>query len=694
MNEIEAIFRYLLVVELISFSFWPWAFRLFPRFRDRGLAFSKTIGLLFLSFVTWWLSSIRVMRFDSSATLWVSAVLAIVAAASGVKTYQKLFALSREERRAMFLSEAVFIGAFVLWAYLRGFVPQISGLEKFMDHAFMLSALRTDFAPPLDPWLSGEAINYYYFGHWMAALLKRLTFVVPEIAYNLQMVTLFAMTAQSTFSLGSSLGSSDAPEKSRRAIVAGFLTLAFAIILGNSHTSVFWPIDGAGYWYPNATRFIYNTIHEFPIYSFVVNDLHGHVSNLPNVCLTIALLASMNRFGVMPFRIGFLVFSIGASFATNAWDFAFDLFLAGVFFLAHFANFDFRNLKKLSVLEQVAAISAVLLLGSIFLFLPFWRSLNPPSKGVEWVGSQTSPLWQLLVIWGAHFPIVVLLGYQLHTRIREQWFRFLCVLAVVALILVALPEFIYIKDIYPMHPRANTMFKFYYHAWILLAVIIGVGVPEMPFEKRFSFSTTVKEKSAALLRIAVPVICILSGLVCTIRTTTQGLRFLDISREGLDGLTFLSARLPDDWFAIRELNRAIDERKIDRRAVMLEATGDSYTDYGRISSFTGLQTVMGWSMHEWLWRGSFNEEIKPKTRVGERSQEIDTVQNRVRDIGIMYQAEKIEDLRTKLDLYGVKYIVVGTLERQKYPRLNEALIREVAPHVFFERGSLKIYEKN
>ena len=47
------------------------------------------------------------------------------------------------------------------------------------------------------------------------------------------------------------------------------------------------------YWYPNATRFIYHTIHEFPIYSWTVADLHGHVLDIPFVLLTIAFLFSL-----------------------------------------------------------------------------------------------------------------------------------------------------------------------------------------------------------------------------------------------------------------------------------------------------------------------------------------------------------------------------------------------------------------
>ena len=56
------------------------------------------------------------------------------------------------------------------------------------------------------------------------------------------------------------------------------------------------------YWYPNATRFIHNTIHEFPLYSFVVSDLHGHVLDIP-IVLDNSTLAVSNSNSKAKFKI-------------------------------------------------------------------------------------------------------------------------------------------------------------------------------------------------------------------------------------------------------------------------------------------------------------------------------------------------------------------------------------------------------
>ena len=47
-----------------------------------------------------------------------------------------------------------------------------------------------------------------------------------------------------------------------------------------------------------------------------------------------------------------------------------------------------------------------------------------------------------------------------------------------------------------------------------------------------------------------------------------------------------------------------------RYGVILEATKPdaSYTEYARISTYSGLPTVLGWPMHEAQWRGTYDPQ--------------------------------------------------------------------------------------
>ena len=93
--------------------------------------------------------------------------------------------------------------------------------------------------------------------------------------------------------------------------------------------------------------------------------------------------------------------------------------------------------------------------------------------------------------------------------------------------------------------------------------------------------------------------------------------------------------------------------KNDIEGPILEAVGDDYSEHGRISSSTGIPTLLGWKGHELQWRGSSKSINERELHVAE-----------------IYQTT--DSLRRKylLDKYGIKYIYVGTRERVKYPKLN------------------------
>ena len=141
--------------------------------------------------------------------------------------------------------------------------------------------------------------------------------------------------------------------------------------------------------------------------------------------------------------------------------------------------------------------------------------------------------------------------------------------------------------------------------------------------------------------------------------------------KSLDGLSYLNDLYSTDYQAILWARQ-----NIPGQPVILEAQGDSYTDYARVSSNTGLPTVLGWPVHEWLWRGSYNEAGK-----------------RVEEVKILYESPDLDLTKQLIDQYNISYVFVGTLERQKYLNLQENKFAALGK-IVFQSGDTKIYQIN
>ena len=196
--------------------------------------------------------------------------------------------------------------SFLFLSFVRGQEPSIHGLEKFMDFGFMQSILKSTYFPPADIWYSQEPINYYYFGHLAGATLIKLSLLPASIGYNLILATIFGLSISQTFSLVINLVNRASNEIKKtisrsKLVLFGLIGTVLLNLAGDLHSIYFftkgypndkpiefWKIfsgfNPTGYWYPNATRFIPFTIHEFPSYSYVVADLHGNVFDIPFVC--------------------------------------------------------------------------------------------------------------------------------------------------------------------------------------------------------------------------------------------------------------------------------------------------------------------------------------------------------------------------------------------------------------------------
>ena len=122
--------------------------------------------------------------------------------------------------------------------------------------------------------------------------------------------------------------------------------------------------------------------------------------------------------------------------------------------------------------------------------------------------------------------------------------------------------------------------------------------------------------------------------------------------------------------------------------VILEAQGDSYTDYARVSANTGLPTVLGWTVHEWLWRGSYG---LPDGQNADPLKIYKVPAPRITEVQTLYETTDITEAKLLLNKYHVQYVFIGNLEYEKYPKLEESKFAQLGK-IVFQKGKTKIYK--
>ncbi len=703
-DALKPIFTWWVVFFVLGCIFLPTTKRFFSSFFDKGYIFSKLIGAILLSYSMFVLGELHILPFSQYSLIGILFLFSLI----------NIFLLKKDDltdlKHAVFpiiVEEFFFLVALTGWSLVRGFQPNIEGLEKFMDFGFVNSILRTTYFPPKDMWMTPLYINYYYFGHLVTAALTKISLLPSYITFNLMLATIFAFTFVGSFSLGGNFYTlfKKSQNRFRSFFIPGIVSAWLMAFAGNLHTlyTFFSPYENDNpmapwqlmfspqtfpnaYWYPNATRFIYHTIHEFPIYSFVVADLHGHVLDIPFVLLTIATLLVIF---LKPFNIENWKFRLGTSillgalcaimYMTNAWDGLIYLAISSTILL-----YKLHEVKGLSWKNSITQIGLVFI--SFFVFsLPFSLFFKPFASQVgincspdlllhigkigpiifEQGYCQYSPWWQLAILYGFFFFWFVAFSmFHFFKKERNNPLDiFTTILSIFAFLLILAPEFIYLKDIYTTYFRANTMFKLCYQAFIILSLTSAYSIIRM----LSSFSFTKKIKVPFLLLFS-----ILSGILLTLVSIYPYFAinsyYNNLQKfQGLHGTKYLTGSNKSDFDAITWINA-----NISGQPVMLEAQGDSYTDYERISSYTGLPTIFGWTVHEWLWRGTY-----------------DVAPQRITDIKTIYEGTDVSQTKQLLKKYNVTYVYVGDMERKKYA-VNEEKLQQVGK-IIYRNDKTSIY---
>ncbi len=222
----------------------------------------------------------------------------------------------------------------------------------------------------------------------------------------------------------------------------------------------------------------------------------------------------------------------------------------------------------------------------------------------------------------------------------------------IALALTWAVEFVYLRDYFGT--RMNTVFKFYYQAWVLLSL-------SGSFAAYYLWNRWRGPARAAFAVIAGALLTL--GLVyapLSLWTRTDGLT----GPSTLDGTAQVERHRPEEAEALAWLRA-----NVHGEAVILEAVGGSYTEFARVSAHTGVPTVLGWDFHEMQWRGTSEHS------------------GRKHDVERLYTTRSWPEAADLLEAYDVRYVYIGRLERQAYGADAGALLRLRLPVAFQSSGS-------
>ena len=471
-------------------------------------------------------------------------------------------------------------------------------------------------------------------------------------------------------------------------------------------------VDSSSYWFPDATRYIgYNpdvpndkTIHEFPCYSFVLGDLHAHMINIIVVITIIALLYSFvkNRklteeksklykcFGCP--QIYMLGLLWGLCNFTNYWDYIIYIVVIAITVL--FTNIMADSKMRTALKNSTIHLAIVIIIGMLAA-LPFTMNFESVFKGVG-VAQNHSKLYQLAVLWGipvmASIAFLVMFFAALIKRSKKDGLKnsisatstadmLVFILSCCAIGLVVMPELVYVKDIYEgTNARANTMFKLTYQAFIMFTICSGY-ILYLLTEKRVKTIAQVVKKTSnehSLQNISWKRVLGYTLMVLNLMTVLYFFKassswfrnwMIASERTGIYALSYLDT---DDFAAEKDALLWLKDKveNDNETAAVAEAPGDSYTAYERVSVITGLSTPAGWTVHEWLWRDSY-----------------DGISNRQSDVDLVYDEDE-DTAKEMIKKYNIKYIFFGLREEEKYGKITKYNVKKLGKVIYEDDAAL------
>ncbi len=661
---------------------------------------AKALGLVVFGYFIWLLASARILNYQSHALIFVlftglfiaGIFISYIIKAKSTSENIKKKEIGRPFWQQALLLEALGLLAFTLYLVLRSHNAGANGTERFMDMAMLSAASKTNYFPFIDPWYAGHTVNYYYYGSYLMSLLSNLARLPVTLTYNFALGLIYSQSLLLSGSLIYALS------KSKKMAVVGavLLTTCGTLFFANCalRTSFFHPITTCSY--ASSTR-LYSPsyiINEIPSYSFTVGDLHAHLLALPFFLLGLLLIyAIMENDKPRLWLAPVLGLSLATSGMINAWDLISLSCLVGLTLLYKLLRAWQNEPKdtKIVTLKHWLQFGFLVLIFTWVLLWPALRSFQNPVLGLgfvpDYVKQHTltniqwpTPIKAEIGMWG-----VLLLGsgfalYRYRKNLHEH--AYLLILFLLSFGIIIGVELFFIRDIYsvanPPYFRANTTFKFGYHAWSMLCILFSAGLGRvLTYKGQTSRMTTAFVYTLVAVTLS-------AGLVYPYAAIAQ---FYLSSHEPktLNAAHWMQEQTPEDYATVQYINT-----HIPNRTVIAEAVGDSYTTFSRMVTYTGNSTPMGWSTHEWTWRfqGKNALHAKPGEQVETGWGAVSKVSG---DTRTLYETNNALEALQLLEQYHIEYVYIGQLERTTYKNLNEQKFAELGK-VVFSVGNSSLYK--
>ncbi|MBX7214756.1 MAG: glycosyltransferase family 39 protein [Thermoflexales bacterium] len=276
-----------LLMLALGAAMFPITSLIFRRLTDRGYAFGRALGMVFLAWLVWLPVSIGIGESTRLMAFLALAAIAVLGALIWRARQTELSEFIRSRWKLLLTEELLFWALFGLFVYFRAANPDLwhpgRGGEKPMDFAYLMASIKTTTLPPYDPWFAGGYLNYYYYGQFMLAVLIKLSGILPEIAYNLVVPMLFAMTGVGMWGLAYDViaairGSERVRGRLPNAGLGATLAMLFMAFFGNldSGAILFRRLIVLGGGQAAAQNIIFNNVGEIPqLLAGVVKAIQG-----------------------------------------------------------------------------------------------------------------------------------------------------------------------------------------------------------------------------------------------------------------------------------------------------------------------------------------------------------------------------------------------------------------------------------